>query len=50
MRRSLDGFGGEPCTRRTWCSDISPGASTTSAAREPFGPTHEFFVSGYLSV
>ena len=22
--RSFDGFGGEPCTRRTWCSDISP--------------------------
>src|SRR6266513_2430078 len=25
MRRSNDGFGAEPCTRRTWCNDISPG-------------------------
>lgn len=30
--------------------DRSPGPSTTSAMREPFGPTQEFLVSGYLSV
>ena len=35
---------------RSWRSygfrDGSPGASTTSAPREPFGPTQEFAVSG----
>src|ERR1700680_1197769 len=25
MRRSPDGSGGEPCTRRTWCNDILAG-------------------------
>ena len=28
MRRSFEGLGGEPWTRRTWCSDISPGCSS----------------------
>ena len=32
MRRSPDVFGRDPWTISTWCSDISPGASTTSAA------------------
>ena len=27
-----DGLGGEPCTSRTWCSDISPGRSTSGTA------------------
>ena len=30
--------------------DLLPGASAISAIREPLGPTHEFLVSGYLSV
>ena len=30
--------------------DFSPGASVISAMREPFRPTQEFLVSGYLSV
>ncbi len=32
MRRSPEGLGGEPCTRRTWCSDISPGRSSITLA------------------
>jgi len=34
MRRSFDGLGGEPWTRRTWCSDISPGRGVMIRRRE----------------
>jgi hypothetical protein len=30
--------------------DFSPGTRAISAMREPFGPSQEFFVSGYLLV
>src|SRR6266849_7997687 len=33
MRRSAERLGGDPWNMRTWCSDISPGWSTTSTAR-----------------
>jgi hypothetical protein len=29
MRRSSELFGGEPCTSRTWCRDISPGSRSS---------------------
>src|SRR5664280_732133 len=34
MRRSSEGLGGEPCMRRTWCSDISQGPSSMTLALE----------------
>src|SRR5690349_10286094 len=32
MRRSSEVLGGEPCTSRTWCSDISPGSRSSRTA------------------
>src|SRR6516164_5698359 len=34
MRRSSEVSGGEPCTNRTWCNDISPGSRSSRTALE----------------